>query len=115
MWTPKQLLARETVDALRMGGFSNLNIEFLGWLSGYAQAINNSANPVKAAHTILAKPKTIKMLHIFAAKKKESVAPKDIADHDAADLIFQKLDTWQEQQQESLPQDPGAQDFLDNE
>jgi len=96
MWKPDQLLAAPTVRSLRHGGFTETQIEFLGWLSGYAQALNNSKNPVKAGHTILSKEKTKKMLIVFIAKKKESVAPKEVPEHEDADILFSQLDKWQE-------------------
>ena len=42
MWHPKQLLRGEIIDALYLGGFTTIQIEFLGWLSYNAAAINNS-------------------------------------------------------------------------
>ena len=83
MWTPAQLLSEETIKALREGGFADLEIEFLGWLSYASSALNRSRNPVKAAHTLLAKESMEPMLEKFAAKKKESVIPKERPDHDA--------------------------------
>jgi hypothetical protein len=91
MWTPTQLLAEDTVKALQMGGFPPLQIEFLGWLSGYAQALNNSTNPVKAAHTILSKPKSEEMWEKFSTKKIDTIKPKDRDDHYLLDKKARKL------------------------
>jgi len=93
MWVPNQLLKDEVVAALRQGGFSNLQIEFLGWLSYNATALNSSRNPVKAAHTILANEKTPKMLEIFAKKKKDSVKPQH-AEHEEVSERFRQLERW---------------------
>ena len=83
-----------------MGGFKPTEIEFLGWLSYNAAAINNSRNPVKAAHTILAKcedpdSKMYKMLMLFKLKKNESVKPTEVAEHGVADAVFEDL-KWDE-------------------
>lgn len=94
MWTPKQLLNEETLKALRDGGFADLQIEYLGWLSYNAAALNNSRNPVKAAHTLLAKESTEDLLEKFITKKKESVIPKERPDHEDADRKFSKLQKW---------------------
>jgi hypothetical protein len=106
MWHPKQLLDDEAVVSLRQGGFSESQIEFLGWLSYNAAAINNSRNPVKAAHTILTKPKVMKMVDTFIARKKASVAPPDAPDHDEVNRKFRKLDQWAEPlEAEARPRD----------
>ena len=97
MWTPNQLLSDETVKALRDGGFSDLKIEFLGWLSYTAKALSNSRNPVKAAHTLLASTNSVKMMQIFQTKKRESVQPKERPDHDAIDQEFARLEKWIQQ------------------
>jgi isoaspartyl peptidase/L-asparaginase-like protein (Ntn-hydrolase superfamily) len=100
MWTPKQLLSDETVEALRIGGFSPVEIEFLGWLNGTAQALNNSKNPVKAAHTILAKPKMEKLVDGFTKKKKASVyGDPDAPDHNAISQKLRKLEQWQTEEE----------------
>lgn len=93
MWTPPQLLTEFTVNALRQGGLTELQIEFLGWLSYYAKALNNSRNPVKAAHSLLAKENADKMFTVFCHKKKESVRPK-YAEHDALSQKFRDLEAW---------------------
>lgn len=105
MWTPKQLLTDEAVDALRQGGFSEATIECLGWYNGIASAISNSNNPVKAAHTILSKERTKTMVDAFIAKKKESVAPKvEAEDHREVTRKLVKLEEWQRQvEAESTP------------
>jgi len=72
-------------------------LEYLGWLSGTASALNNSKNPVKAAHTILAGEKQEKMVEKFMNRKKESVAPKDAADYDQVSRMFNKFEKWVEQ------------------
>jgi hypothetical protein len=94
MWIPTQLLNEATVNTLRQGGFADLEIEFLGWLSYTASALNNSRNPVKAAHTLLAKPTTEKMFEKFAYKKKESVRPTERPEHDRVSQKFRKLERW---------------------
>lgn len=96
MWTPKQLLHGKIIDALFLGGFSKLQIEFLGWLSYNAAALNNSRNPVKAAHTILAKAsdpdlRMSKMLDKFSSRKRESIQPVGVAKHPEADAVFNDL------------------------
>lgn len=93
MWIPTQLLHDDKVTALRQGGFSDIQIEFLGWLSYCASAINNSRNPVKAAHSLLAKENADKMFTVFCDKKKESVRPK-YAEHDALSQKFRDLESW---------------------
>jgi hypothetical protein len=94
MWTPNQLLRDEVLKTLREAGFSELKLEFLGWLSYNASAINRSRNPVKAAHTILAGDKAPKMFAAFQKKKQESVRPKERPQHDAIDEDFRKLEAW---------------------
>lgn len=96
MWKPKQHLHGRIIDALFMGGFDPLQVEFLGWLSYNAAAINNSRNPVKAAHTILSNAsdedhKLHKMLVKFDERKRESIKPKKVAKHDVADKVFGDL------------------------
>jgi hypothetical protein len=105
MWTPNQLINDETLKTLREAGFSDLKLEFLGWLSYTASALNGSRNPVKAAHTLLAKAQEpdenlCKMFALFTNKKKESVRPKERADHDAIDQEFNKLEKWVQQVEE---------------
>jgi hypothetical protein len=111
MWTPKQLLTDETVDSLRQGGFSEIEIEFLGWLNGTASALNNSMNPVKAAHTIMAKETMAAMAEKFEKKKKESVSAPDHIDPNAsaARRKLPKLGRWQQEKEaESKPKAKGA-------
>lgn len=96
MWHPKQLLHKRVIDGLLIGEFTPLQIEFLGWLSGTASALNNSRNPVKAAHTILAKAsdpdeKQHRMLALFTNRKLESIAPAETAPHVEADKVFDNL------------------------
>lgn len=102
MWKPAQLLNEETITSLRQHGFAELEIEFLGWLSYNANALNNSRNPVKAAHTLLAKESTEKMFEKFALKKKESVRPKEREEHEAITQKFRKLEKWIEQVHEDV-------------
>jgi hypothetical protein len=97
MWKPTQLLNEETITSLRQHGFAELEIEFLGWLSYNANALNNSRNPVKAAHTLLAKESMEKMFEKFALKKKESVRPKEREEHEAITQKFRKLEKWIQQ------------------
>jgi|SRR5277367_515858 len=111
MWTPKQLLTDESVDALRIGGFSETEIEFLGWLSYTSAAINNSLNPAKAAHTIMAKDSMVAMADKFAEKKKESTsAPKDVDPQaSVARKKLRKLEAWQrEAETEARPKAKAA-------
>ncbi len=96
MWTPKQLLNPKIIDALYLGGFATLQIEFLGWLSYNAAALNNSRNPVKAAHTILAKANNPKakmhtMLAKFQHRKLDSIEPMNVEEHPVADKVFENL------------------------
>lgn len=105
MWTANQLLREDVVNTLREGGFGELEIEFLGWLSYNAAALNNSRNPVKAAHTLLAKESTERMLEKFAEQKKESVRPKAIPEHDRVSQKFRKLKKWIEQVEAEVEQD----------
>ena len=114
MWQPNQLLHDEVVLALREARFSETMIEYLGWLSGTASALNRSRNPVRAAHTILAGEKTEKMVEKFMARKKESVASKDAPAHDKIDRMFFKFEKWaQEIESEARPFKPSAQDRED--
>lgn len=99
MWTPKQLITDEAVAALRIGGFSETEIELLGWLNGTASAISKSKNPVKAAHTILAKPKMEKMVDMFTAKKKASVYTPDAPDNYQIRRKLHQLEEWQKQEE----------------
>jgi hypothetical protein len=97
MWTPRQLLHGKIVDALFMGGFSTLQIQFLGWLNGTASALNRSRNPVLAAHTVMAnacdpeKPMG-KMLAKFIFRKEQSIEPEVVPEHDEADKMFDNLE-----------------------
>lgn len=100
MWIPQQLLQDDKVTTLKQGGLTDLEIEFLGWLSYYAGAINNSRNPVKAAHTLLAKDKTPKLLEAFFNKKKESVKPKERPEHEAVTERFRQMQKWVQQVEE---------------
>jgi hypothetical protein len=97
MWTPKQRLHPKIIDALYMGGFSTLQIEFLGWLSYNAAALNNSRNPVKAAHTILAKANDTesnmhRMLLTFENRKMDSIEPTEKEEHEVADKVLDDLE-----------------------
>jgi hypothetical protein len=92
MWKPKQLLHQRIIDALYMGGFTTLQIEFLGWLSYNAAALNNSRNPVKAAHTLLAKDSMLRMLQTFTNRKMESINPTEVQEHPEADKMFANLE-----------------------
>lgn len=99
MWTPKQLLHEKVIDALFQGGFSKLQIQFLGWLSNTSSALNNSRNPVKAAHTLLSKAsdpdeKLFRMLETFAQRKRESIEPEIKDQHDHADAVFGTLEDY---------------------
>jgi hypothetical protein len=100
MWKPNQLLSDRVVEDLRHAGFSESKIEFLGWLSYTSRALNHSYNCVKAAHTLLSKPKIGKMVAVFVTKKKESVFPKAAADHEVVDMEFGDLDKWAERREQ---------------
>jgi hypothetical protein len=91
MWKPKQLLNDEVVLTLLEAGFSDNQIQFLGWLNGMASALNNSTNPAKAAHTMLTREKVVKQAEKFLQKKKESVAPPKPPDTEQCDKIFREL------------------------
>jgi hypothetical protein len=115
MWKPNQLLNDDVVLTLRQAGFGETQIEYLGWLSGTASALNKSRNPAQAAHTILAGEKTKNMVVKFMARKKESVAPKKVADHDEVDRMFSKFERWAEQvEAEARPFAPSNQDREDH-
>jgi len=103
MWIPDQRLTERTIKSLLEGGFSYVQVEFLGWLNYYANALNNSRNPVKAAHTILASPKAEKMIKVFVEKKKESTTPKVHAEHDEISRKFRDLEKWIQQAQNTEP------------
>jgi hypothetical protein len=100
MWHPKQLLHPAIKISLLMGGFKAIEVEFLGWQSGYALALNRSQNPVKAAHTIIANAEATHagiregrdMLGIFQNKKLESIKPTEVEEHPVADTIFRDLE-----------------------
>jgi hypothetical protein len=96
MWHPKQLLKPEIVAALRLGGLTVEQIEFLGWLNGTSSALNKSRNPVKAAKTLLSRigdeeEAMHKMAVKFRERKIESIKPKDAETHEAADQFFNDL------------------------
>jgi hypothetical protein len=112
MWKPKQMLSDVVITTLRQAGLSEMQIEYLGWMSGTATAINNSMNPAKAAGTILGralnptKPgkngDTRSMLEKFIAKKKASVQIE--VDLNQVNQKFRKFDTWAEElEAESTP------------
>jgi hypothetical protein len=115
MWTPRQLLTDETVEALRVAGFGPLQIEYLGWLSGTASALNRSRNAAKAAHTILASEKAPKMVAAFMARKQDSVRPKNIPDHDQVDGMFGKLRRWADSKEQDAEQERPRKDQQENE
>ncbi|MGA2484025.1 MAG: hypothetical protein ABSF92_13005 [Candidatus Acidiferrales bacterium] len=115
MWSPPSLLHPEVIETLEQADFPPEYIEFLGWLSGNAFALNNSRNPAKAAHTLLAKEKNVVMLEKFFKRKKESVKPAKPASHASAD---EALDRFREWKDETFPEwEPRnhEQDALDNE
>lgn len=97
MWKPKQLLCPEVIESLTQADFSPERIEFLGWLSWIASALNNSRNPVKAAHTMLAKPTVVPMVEKFLVKKQQSVQPTvGVPDHEEADALFRTFNQWKQ-------------------
>jgi len=99
-----QWLTPDKVKLLLNAGFSRLQVEFLGWLNGYAKAINNSQNPIKAAHTLLAKKTEYQddgkvksrgakeMFEVFSRKKLEAVVPGLHSEHEELDEEFSKLE-----------------------
>ena|SRR3984957_13858776 len=128
MWIPKQLLRDDVVTDLRQAGFDALQIEYLGWMSGTATALNNSMNPVKAAITVLSKAlqptkpnkkgDTRPMFDKFEARKKESVQPKTEIDLNAINQKFRKLEAWVdrvEAEHPSKPFNPFAENSADDE
>lgn len=90
MWCPKQYLKKEIISALYVGGFDHLQIEFLGWLSNTAATLNNSRNPVKAAHTLWNRTndpeeRLFDMWETFVKRKEESMRPPDVPTNPAND------------------------------
>jgi len=55
-----KILKPATVTTLRKAEFDEIYIQFFDSLSGAAQALNKSKNPVKAANTMFANPTEIK-------------------------------------------------------
>jgi len=96
MWYPKQRLKKDVIAALLVGGFDPVHVEFLGWLSYAAAALNNSRNPVKAGHTLLEKiddPESnmAEMWETFERKKMDTIAPADAPAHPVADEKLKAL------------------------
>jgi hypothetical protein len=125
MWKPNQLLNEDVVQTLHAVGFSAIQIEYLGWVSGTAQAINKSHNPAKAAQTIMSrallptkKPNPAgefpSMWEKFEAKKKESINLDDSIDLTEINQRSQKLEQWQQRVQPAIRK-PSQQDLLDEE
>lgn len=98
MWKPKNLLRPDVIKTLEEADFTDLKIEFLGWLSYNAAALNNSRNPARAAHTLLAKESNVEMIKKFIQRKHQSVRPANVADHSEADELFTHFTRWQEGQ-----------------
>jgi hypothetical protein len=82
------LLYPDTIAALEAASFAPEFIEFLGWLPGNAHALNNSKNPVKAAHTLLSREGNVKMLQKFFEKKQAALVPDEPAEHTQADSLL---------------------------
>lgn len=97
MWTPTQLIHSDVVETLRQSGFKEEFIQFLGWMSGTASAVNNSKNPAKAASTLLGKPSLTPMLEKFFKRKTDSLAGRSHGYRAAEGL----LDDFQEQVREA--------------
>lgn len=97
MWTPKQLIQSDVVETLRQSGFKEEFIQFLGWMSGTASAVNNSKNPAKAARTLLDKPSLTPMLDKFFKRKTASLAGPP----SYSGLAGRLLDDFQEQVREA--------------
>jgi hypothetical protein len=81
MWRPKQLLDPPVVRIL-YSHFQPELVQFLGWFSGRAQALNknwiknqNPTSLVKAANTMLNAESAGPQLKAFLAKKLASVQP----------------------------------------
>jgi hypothetical protein len=105
MFPEHNLLNADVIEQLQLGGFLPLHIEFLGWLSGYASALNNSKNACRAGHTILGKNEA--MFDTFIAKKQDSVAPRRVTrdDHHEIDKKARKLQKYLDQLAEQVPND----------
>jgi hypothetical protein len=106
------------VKALQLGGLPPLHIEYLGWLSGTAGAINNSSNPVRAAHTCLANDEKRKepMLDKFIARKLDAACPRRVTreDHSKVDQKLKKLQAKLDQfAEDNVPQGDAKNDEED--
>jgi ubiquinone biosynthesis protein COQ9 len=108
MWVPKQLLTDKVVQTLREAGYSESKIEFLGWQSGIAGALNKSGNPAKAANTILSRPSGARMAAAFYQKKKDSVVLPEPKATDATDQIFRKLAKLEEKAKQAAEESVAA-------
>ena len=64
----KNLLRQETMQTLLSAGISAETVRYFGSLNGYASALNNSVNPVKAAQTMMGKPGFSARLKAWVAK-----------------------------------------------
>jgi hypothetical protein len=97
MWKPKQWLKPDVVETLLQAGIDRDLVEFLGWMTGRANAVNKSKNPVKAARTILATEKSLEWLKKFFERKKQSIQPdpETVADISAAEALVRDFEGWQ--------------------
>jgi hypothetical protein len=70
------LLREVIVERLKSDGLDEYYIEFFGQVSGMAYALNNSPNSIKAAWTMLSRPRTVEMLQEFFDRKLRPPADK---------------------------------------
>lgn len=121
MWTPKQLLLPEVVQALRESGhFSEALIEFLGWNNGRASRLNKNSNPVKCALTMLRddpdNAKTHEWLDKFYQRKLDSIRPSVDTTMEKALAISKKIQKLTENEEAwFLDEGSPAQVALDSE
>lgn len=64
----KNLLKQETMQTLLSAGIPAEAVRYFGSLNGYASALNNSVNPIKAAQTMMGKPSFSARLKAWVAK-----------------------------------------------
>jgi len=64
----KNLLRQETMQTLLSAGIPAETVRYFGSLNGCADALNNSANPIKAAQTMMGKPSFSARLKAWVAK-----------------------------------------------
>ena len=64
----KSLLRQEAMQTLLSASIPAETVRYFGSLNGYATALNNSVNPVKAAQTMMGKPGFAARLRAWVAK-----------------------------------------------